>query len=80
MNTNMAEKPHNEHIEIARADSDPGKSHNEHDRHGVQGVYGTEGQQYDPKWERATVRRIDARLLIIRMPLPMPTPFFALSA
>lgn len=28
-----------------------------------------EAQQYDPKWERSTIRRIDARLLIIRMSL-----------
>lgn len=65
MNPTM-EKPEQQHIEIARTDSLPTKGPNDH--HGAPGgVYGTEAQQRDPKWEKSTVRRIDRRLLIICM-------------
>ena len=47
--------------DIARADSAP-----THKGPVGAGMYG-EAQQHDPKWERSTVRKIDARLLIICM-------------
>lgn len=48
-----------DHADIARADS----GHTNKGPAGA-GMYG-EAQQHDPKWEKATVRKIDVRLLII---------------
>ena len=53
------EKAATEHVEVARHDSGPSQH-----KVPAEGVYG-EAQQHDPKWEKATVRKIDVRLLII---------------
>lgn len=53
------EKHDSQHLEIARNDSLP--ADDKTSNHANVG----EAQQYDPKWEKRTVRKIDVRLLII---------------
>lgn len=65
------EKGEAQHVEITRGDSGPSQHkqpgpYGDGERDGSGGYPYGEAQTHDPKWEKATVRKIDVRLLIIR--------------